>query len=256
MNKMSAAISIAALVVSASCSKADTNSTQATMDVKEAKSAAKEVPYKSEIERGFTKQFNCVEIPHGEIKIEPSDPGGSPYLNQAQIHYNDKLLTSFTEQTVQIVNILFDEQKLGLVTIHDSHGAPTTTSVYTNKNGELQIEKAYTLEWTPKAIQLRDKTFSDADWIGIPLGKCKVETIVKDIEYHNPLLPQSDDYRLVLGTYEFTPNDFGKSQGNTVGVFKFRALIKLNPFNQTYSFVDGDWGKVDADDWQTKNIPQ
>ena len=255
MNKMSAVISIAALVASASCSKADTNSTQATMDVKEAKSTAKEVPYKSAIEMGFTKQFNCVEIPHGEIKIEASDPGGSPYLNQAQIHYNDKQLTSYTEQTVQIVNIFFAEQKSGLVTIHDSHGAPTTTSVYTNKNGELKIEKVYKLEWTPKAIELRDKKLSDADWIRIPVGKCKVETIVKDIEYHNPPLPQGDDFRLVLGTYELTPNDFGKGQGYTVGVFKFRALIKLNPFNQTYSVVVGDWGKVDADDWQTKNIP-
>src|ERR1039458_4441388 len=106
------------------------------------------------------------------------------------------------------------------------------------------------------ALGLRDEKHSDTNWLRIPLGVCKVRTIVKDVEYHRSGLPQSDDYRLVMGTYEVMPNAFGKGQGLPQSVFKFRALIKLNPFNQTYSYAAGDWGKVDADVWQTQNVPE
>ena len=115
------------------------------------------------------------------------------------------------------------------------------------------------VRWTPKAISLRDEKHSDTHWLGIQCGACKVQTIVKNIEYHASPLPQSDDYRLVVGTYELKTTNFTKSAegiGGEDGVFKFRALIKLNPFNQTYSYVTGDFGKVDADGWQTENIPQ
>lgn len=258
MNKLNAVISIVALVVLTSCSKKDagaTNSSQATMNVQEAKSAVKEVPYKSEIERGLTLQFDYVSFPHGEIKVELGENNGdSVRLKQFQILYNGKLITRYTGETAQYINSLIEVQKTGVITIQNSAGAPAT-SVYTNKN-ELMIEKAYKVEWTSKALGLRDEKYSTADVLCIQLGACKVRTVVKDIEYHNPNLSQSDDFRLVVGTYEIKPNDFGKSQGVVDNVFKFRAVIKLNPFNQTYSFVVGDYGKIDADDWQTQNVPQ
>ena len=106
--------------------------------------------------------------------------------------------------------------------------------------------RLFTSTWTPKAISMRDTANSDNDWLRIPLGSCKIKTIVKDIEYHHPNLPQSDDFRLIVGTYERTCNTFGKEQGVKDEVFKFRALIRANPFNQTYSYQTADWGALDA----------
>ena len=139
------------------------------------------------------------------------------------------------------MEFLFAAQKDGLITVEK----------FSDNNQER-----YNVKWTPKALTLRDEKNSDIHWLRIPLGACKVQTIVKDIEYHNPNLSQTDDFRLVMGTYEDKPTDFGKSQAGEYGVFKFRVVIKLNPFNQTYSYVTGDWGKIEADDWLTQNIRQ
>lgn len=243
MNKLSAAASIIALVALASCSKkADTNSNQATMNVQEAKSAVKEVPYKSEIERGLTLQFDYMNIPHGEVEFSKTLTGNGLRIEGK----------SAVDDLDKYMEFLLEAQKNGLITIEKTSDNTDNGQFYGNFLGQ----KDYNVAWTPKALDLRDKKNSDADWLRIPLGACKVQTIVKDIEYHNPNLSQTDDFRLVMGTYEDKPTDFGKSQAGEYGVFKFRVVIKLNPFNQTYSYVTGDWGKIEADDWLTQNIRQ
>jgi len=240
-------ILITTFVYLVSCSKRDGNTNQATMNVQEAKSAVKEVPYKSEIERGLTLQFDYVNIPHGIVEASKTLTGNG-------LIFKGKSLMGDPDEYMKF---LLAAQKDGLITIEKTSDNTDNGQFY----GDFAGQKYYNVAWTPKALGLRDEKNSDADWLRIPLGACKVKTIVKDIEYHNPNLSQTDDFRLVMGTYEDKPTDFGKSQGATgivgeFGVFKFRVVIKLNPFNQTYSYVTGDWGKIDADDWQTKNIRQ
>jgi len=238
MNKLNVVTSILALVILTSCSNGD-ETNQATMNVQAAKSTAKEIPYKSEIERGLTLQLDYMNLPQGVI-----DPHGYYAKGelasavQSPLLFNGKVLTRDSDQYMEF---LFAAQKDGLLTVEK----------FSDNN-----QDRYNVKWTPKALTLRDEKYSDANWLRIQSGVCKVQTIVKDVEYHNLNLPQSDDFRLVMGTYEIKPNDFGKSQGDGDGIFKFRALIKLNPFNQTYSYVTGDWGKIDADGWQTKNVPE
>lgn len=235
MKKLNAVTSIMALVVLTSCSKKDagsTNSSQATMNVQEAKSDVKEIPYKSEIERGLTLQFDYMSIPQGTIETLVNLFGGKELLVNGTTQPDPDAYMAF----------LFAIQTNGLIAIE--------------KMQEDGGQKSYNVKWTPKALGLRDEKYSTANVLRIPLGACEVKTIVKDIEYHNPNLSQSDDFRLAVGTYELKPNDFGKSQGATDGVFKFRAVVKLNPFNQTYSYVSGDWGTIDADGWQTHNVSQ
>lgn len=116
--------------------------------------------------------------------------------------------------------------------------------------------RRFTVTPKQKAIDASDPTLSTSDVLYIPLGTCTVLSIVKDVEYQNPLLPQSDDFRLVVGTYRRSYNEFSRTQGASEDeVFKFRALMKVNPFNQTYSFQGADWGNIDEDVWKTQNIP-
>jgi hypothetical protein len=243
MRNLNIIILIATFVSLVSCSKGDENTNQATMKVQESKSAAKEIPYKGEIEKGLTLQFDYMNIPHGTVETWRAANGDT-------VSFKGKPLSNDPDKYMEF---LFAAQKNGLITIYDKE---TSDIVLIYK--PLYGQQVYNVEWTPKALGLRNEKNSDADWLRIPLGACKVQTIVKDIEYHNPYLSQTDDFRLVMGTFEDKPTDFGKSQGasNVFGVLKFRVVIKLNPFNQTYSYVTGDFGKIDADDWQTHNITQ
>ena len=36
--------------------------------------------------------------------------------------------------------------------------------------------------------------------------------------------------------------------------YKFRALLKASPFQNTYTFVTWDWGYLDKDGWESSNI--
>lgn len=253
MNKLNAVISIVALVVLTSCSKKDagtTNSSQATMNVQEAKSVVKESPYKGEIERGLTLQFDYVNISHGKIETLKNVRGNYVVINGTTINNGDSLQADVFEN---FTKFLFALQKDGLVTIEQ---VPDKMPNDERSWKGIYEHNFYNVECTPKALGLRDEKYSDTNYLRIPLGVCKVQTIVKDVEYNMSGPAEGNNFRLVMGTYEVKPNDFGKSQGVVDYVFKFRAVIKLNPFNQTYSYVAGDYGKTDADDWQTQNVPQ
>ena len=71
MTKIDTLFALSIVLISlASCEKRPQGTpTQATMDLKEAKSAAKEIPYRAELERGLVLQFNYVNIPHGNLQI-------------------------------------------------------------------------------------------------------------------------------------------------------------------------------------------
>lgn len=97
------------------------------------------------------------------------------------------------------------------------------------------------------------------DAIVISVGACAVTEIVKDVEYHNPKFSKADTYRLCVGRYTYKQTEFGKKHYAELGFtlkpeYKFRALIKLNPFNNSFSYVDSDWGYLDNDEWESNNV--
>jgi hypothetical protein len=210
-----------------------------TTDKTEARSAARAIPYKDVIEAGLTEQFNVLTIPSGEIQIMSamSSQFESPDVKRKRLPN-------------QFLEALKAWQEGGLVTFVEI------------KQSELELigstgTRKYTVTPTKKALDASDPKKSDSDWLQIPIGQCKVLSVVKDIEYRNPKLPQSDDYRLVVGTYERSYNEFAKAGGaGSNEVFKFRALLKVNPFNQSYSFQGADWGKIEVDEWETQTLSQ
>lgn len=213
-------------------------SNYSTTDKNEALSAAQAIPYKDVIEKGLTKQFNYVGIPRGEIQIMSglSSQFESPDMKRKRL-------------PIQYFEAIKAWQEAGLLTYSEI------------KQSELDLigstgTRKYIITPLQSAIDVSDPEESDADWLQIPLGQCTVLSVVKDVEYHNPELSQSDDYRLVVGTYRRSYNKFSKDSGAPAEdtTLKFRALLKVNPFNQSYSYQYADWGEIDSDKWETENI--
>ena len=208
-----------------------------TTDKNEARSAARAIPYKEVIETGLTKQFNYLGIPRGKVQVMSAM---SSQFEAADLK-NKRL-------PIQFLKAMEAWKEAGLIE-------------YTElKQSDLDLmgnmgTRIFTVTPTQKANDAGDPKESDSAWLQIPIGQCKVLSVVKDVEYHNPKLPQSDDFRLVVGTYERSFNDFAKAGGaGTNEIFKFRALLKVNPFNQSYSFQGADWGKIELDKWETDRI--
>ena len=118
---------------------------------------------------------------------------------------------------------------------------------------------ARTVTVTPTTVawEARDQKLSTTNLLFIRTANCKVKKIIRDTPYESEYLSKTEQYRLVLGTYERIPTEFVKTLGHD-GVktkeYKFRALLKLNPFNDHYTFVAGDWGIIEEDGWHTSNV--
>jgi hypothetical protein len=226
---------LASALMICACGKNEKTEEQAPTDVSPAKSAAGEMSYRDQIELGLVKQFNYLVIPRGAIEILPhilnyqADP--------KQKRFDDAYL-----------EFLRQWQNLGVLTL-------TKTA---DKNYDLvgiTVGQMFNVMPAPATTEAADK-YSTPDWVGIPLARCRIRTVVKDIDYHDLRLPASDDFRLIVGTYEYSPTDFAKNHNfdETAHIYKFRALVKVNPFNHTYSFQVADWGEIPEDDWKSSNI--
>lgn len=191
-------------------------------------------PYKEEVESGLAGEFNSLRIPLGIIEVlSPrwGDGAGQPWMKR----FSNSYLTDLTAL-----------KDAGLVTFKETDQTDTL---------RLKGARQFEVTLTKKALDLCDPKKSDKEWACIPIGTCRIKTIVKDIEYPQP--PSSDNFRLIVGTYERTYSDLGIQlfgEREKVLVLKFRAVLKYNPFNKTYSFQKADYGDPNKDEWTTKNV--
>lgn len=212
-----------------------------TTNKREAKTAAKAIPYKSEIEEGLTKQFNYIKIPLGKIEVMSARSSEWNEDDWQRKRFRNGMHGSLSRW-----------QTLGLIR---ASAQPKDDSY------AIAGTKKYVISPTQMALEASDEKLSTEDYLFIKTGNCTIKSIVKDTEYNHPKLPQSEDFRLVIGTYRRVLNDFIRSltgEQETLGsdeVFKFRVLIRVNPFNQTYSSHLVDWGYLDKDGWESDNIP-
>lgn len=198
--------------------------------------------YASVISAGLTGPM-FLPIPLGQVEIlskvsegiERADADAKKYEKQSM----DKFRTA---------------EKLGLVTIKEI------------EQSEIDLagrgwNRLYTFTATQKGKDLADPKKSDEKFIWISLGSCTVISIVKDEPCKHPSLSSSEDYRLCLGVHKFEPTPYciqhyeaiGEPDSSKAGEFKFRAIIKFNPFMNSYSYVTSDWGYLDKDGWETQN---
>jgi hypothetical protein len=96
----------------------------------------------------------------------------------------------------------------------------------------------------------------------IQAAKIKIIRIVRNTE-SKPIkaLTGSDDYRLVLGICEYYPTEFGLALAKPRGVayrkqYKFRALLKYDPFQNKYRYDNADFGYIEEGKWLTNDVPE
>lgn len=201
-------------------------------------SCSKPPQYLEAIGEGLTRQFNCLYLPHGKIFVLSEIVARNEGINIAKRRYPP----DYTETL----------DKLEALDLIHYEEVPQNIEDQVLLNMGSRI---FNVNVTRKAVDLGDREASDHEWTVIPLGQCFVRDIVKDMEYKHPTLPTDEDYRVVMGFYEVRPNDLGREFGGIDRRFRFRALIKLNPFDDSYSFVAADWGEIDKDNWETDNLP-
>jgi len=140
-----------------------------------------------------------------------------------------------------------------------------TTDKMTSK--AVMGESTYKITITEKGKKSALGTNEQGDYI-FRYANVKISKIVKNSEftpafgYYPPgLLDRSADYRLVLGTYDLKYTDTQNEIFTAIGAkvpkeekSKFKALLKYDPFNGKYKYVQKDWGRLDKDDWVTNTI--
>jgi len=204
---------------------------------KEAIDASNSIPYKAEIEAGLTKQFNYRFIPIGQIQIMSDVTSKVEEPDSKRKRFRNTMLKAL-EMFQEAEMIVYKELRQGEMDLIKSMGT-----------------RVFVVTPLKKALDASDPKESNPDLLAIQIGNCEILSIVKDIEYQSPLLPQSDDFRLIVGTYKRSFNGIGREGGGGDDeVLKFRALLKFNPFNQTHSFQTADWGDIKTDVWKTANV--
>ena len=194
---------------------------------------------RNEVARGLEELIHHTMIPVGDIEIM----GGL----SSQMHANDWDNRRFSADFLGYLQfceekqlVSFRQQQQSDLAAIGRMGAQTVTVTPTDRAKKAANPKVS----TDKILKLQYET-------------CKITQIVRSAPYQSPTLSQSEEYRLVLGTYRTTPTTLKKELMPDVGELperKFRALMKLNPFTKRYVFVTADWGMPEREEWMTQNI--
>lgn len=193
---------------------------------------------KAEISQGLEAALNVLEIPVGELEIM-SDAN-------SQTENYDFANKRFTAGYYQWLK-MFETGNLITITEHQQ----SETNV-TRRKGARMV----TVTLTEQAIKKRDPKLSANGCVIIRDGSSIVQQIIRSAPYQSPRPSQSEEYRLVLGTFqsqrsEFTRSFFGPWKD---GEHKFRAVLQLNPFTKRFKFIAADWGIPQDDGWVSHHI--
>lgn len=184
------------------------------------------------VEEGTNKEF-FLYAPTGDIRIAVIADEARP---------KNKL---FSEKTMESFRNL---EKIGLLSI-------------TEKNGKCEIGRiCYIIKITEKGEKFKDRT-DELGFYWFKTAYTKVNKIVRNTEYKNIEAP-NDEFRLVLGVYDYYHTEIGKEFYEVYGKntyrlhkqYKFKALLKHEPFQNKYIYIKRDWGYLDKDTFETKRI--
>lgn len=183
------------------------------------------------IEEGRNKEY-ILYAPTGDIRVAIISDEANP---------KNKL---FSKKGMDSFKVM---EKIGLLSI-------------TEKNGRCEIgRECYVINLTEKG----KKVNVGADELGFYLfriGEVKISKIVKNTEYKPTLnLNSSEEFRLVLCVGDFFPTEVGKQFYSITGEqlhkqYKFKVLLKYDPFKEKYLYVKTDWGYLDKDGFKTNRI--
>jgi len=207
----------------------------------EAQKALSFKPYISILEDGLTKKFDYLWVPQGRITIM------------------DKLRSTYTPANVQsmifqykTLKDLQDSQNDGLVNLSEEKQSPLL---------DTSGNRIFVVTPNEKIRQMADPKESNQKWIAILLGTMKVLKIIKEEPCKLKRATPGDEFLLVVGLLRDPPTQNVKTLGPEYGTvepreLKFRAILQLNPFNQSYKFIIADTGMLNETEWKSDWVAQ
>jgi hypothetical protein len=194
---------------------------------------------RSEIAGGLEGQFNTISLPIGDVEIMS---GLSSQMEKSSFERK-----RFKEDYLDFLQSM---QKIGLATVAERSQSDLAGI---SRMGA----RTFTVLPTELSKQHRDEALSSDDSLVVGFASCEVLNIVRSSPYQSPGLPKSEEYRLILGTYRHSFMSWFLAinpQQDKTAEFKFRAVLKFNPFTKRYSYQFADWGLPKEDGWQTNNV--
>ena len=193
----------------------------------------------SVVEEGLTRDFSTSLLPDGqfsilsdlEASVEGPDVKGrrfGPAALESLRKFEAAGLMTLTESPAS------EMQKLMSFGARSFHATPT-----------LRLR-----ELLDTTIQLND------GYVRYMTGTAHVETIEEDSPYTPPTASPSEQYRLVMGTYTWSPTEITRlvAPEKTRKTFRFRALLHLDPFDKKWKYQRADYADGTTGEWQTQNI--
>lgn len=192
-------------------------------------------PYRGVLEAALSEPGGTYSVPLGEVQIMSSaelQPGGgdSPKLG---IHW---------------LGVIEGARKKKLIEF---------TEVVAGKNSASERVRSFSIKPTERLLSLADKTKGRPNLVQITIFRAEITEIAQDVLYEGPLARTRDEYRLVVGKYQWAPTpeclELHGGLAQTVDA-KFRAVLKIDPFNRGYSVVARDTGLIDQDSWASAHV--
>lgn len=203
-----------------------------------ASARADEGNIRAEIETGLEQLFNSRIIPLGTVEILSQVGGQMERADWAQKKFDSQFLV-----------YLEDLKAKGLATLAEK------------KQSELEAvvsagSRFFHVEATDFARLHLDPNCKIPEQVACLIGKCQILEIIRNTPYQSRNLPATEEFRLVLGTYHVESIPWSKDLFPEYGEkdYKFRAILKFNPFTKNYSFVTADCGEISKDEWSGNNI--
>ena len=174
-------------------------------------------------------QSGGVRIPEGDIKVMSSLTSQLVPMDVQRKQYN-QMGFSFLEAW----------EGLGLLTLRKH---PQSSLEEVMRMGEVTVA----VTPTQLAREIADTEQPDAGYLRIVTSDCNILSIVQDTAYASPKLPASDQYRLVLGTFRATPTAgwLRVVPSDKAESFRFKALLKFDPFSKSYQLIRSDQDDLD-----------
>jgi hypothetical protein len=198
----------------------------------------KSAPYLTVLEQGLTDNIDTDRIPRGEVQI----------MSELSSKMEEPNATQMRFQAVYL-QVLQKAERARLVTLSER---PQNALESVGNMGA----RFFTVTPTDALLKLQDPKKSNDRWIAVPIGTMKVLEILKEEEYKFAERKPGDEFRLVLGRVCDTPTPQAKALAS-LGVttepqdLKFRAVLQLNPFAKTYTYIVADFGKPDESGWSS-----
>ena len=192
------------------------------------------MPYRGVLEAALSEPGGTYSIPLGEVQI--SEAERPPAQNVLGAHW---------------LGVIHGARKKNLIDF--SEVAPL------KKGSDCPDHRvrSFFIKPTERLLALADKSKGRPNMAQITIFRAEITEIAQDVLYEGPLARVNDEHRLVVGKYRWSPTE--ECQELHAGLAqavdaRFRAVLKIDPFNRTYSVIAKDSGLVDQESWTTANV--